>query len=45
MHYAVDVIHEVTDRQATCPADLRANARTALVLNAMIDMFGPAGES
>lgn len=45
MHYAVDVIHEVTDRQATCPAARRANARTALVLNAMIDMFGPVGES
>lgn len=45
MHYAVDVIHEVTDRQATCSEERRANARIALALDAMIDMFGPVEES
>lgn len=44
MHYVVDVIHEVTDLQATCSEARRANARIALTLNAMIDMFGPAEE-
>ena len=42
MHYAVDVIHEVTDMQASCTEELRANARIALTLNAMIDMFTPS---
>lgn len=41
MHYAVDVIHEVVDMQATCLEEHRANARIALTLNAMIDIFGP----
>lgn len=45
MHYVIDVIHEVTDRQATCSEERRANARTALALNAMIDIFGPAEDS
>ena len=45
MHYAVDVIHEVVDMQATCLEDRRANARIALTLNAMIDMFGPMEET
>ncbi len=45
MHYVIDVIHEVTDRQATCSEEHRANARIALALNAMIDMFGPVEES
>lgn len=45
MHYAVDVIHEVKDLQATCSAERRANARIALTLNAMIDMFAPAEET
>lgn len=40
MHYVIDVIHEVTDLQATCSAERRANAKIALTLNAMIDMFG-----
>lgn len=44
MHYVVDVIHEITDLQATCSEVRRANARIALTLNAMIDMFGPAEE-
>lgn len=44
MHYAVDVIHEVTDLQATCSTERRANARIALTLNAMIDMFGREAE-
>lgn len=39
MHYVIDVIHEVTDRQAVCSEERRANARIALTLNAMIDMF------
>ncbi len=45
MHYVIDVIHEVTDRQATCSEERRANARIVLALNAMIDMFGPAEDS
>ena len=45
MHYIIDVIHDVTDRQATCSEERRANARIALTLNAMIDMFGPAEDS
>lgn len=45
MHYVIDVIHEVTDRQATCSEERRANARIALALNAMIDMFGSAEDS
>lgn len=45
LHYAVDVIHEVTDMQATCSEERRANARIALTINAMIDMFGPAEET
>lgn len=44
MHCLVDVIHEVVDRQTTCAEDHRANARIALALNAMIDMFGPRDE-
>lgn len=45
MHYVIDVIHEVTDWQATYLEERRANARIALALNAMIDMFGPVKES
>lgn len=45
MHYVIDVIHEVTDRQSTCSEDRRANARIALALNAMIDMFDPTKET
>ena len=45
MHYAIDVIHEVKDMQATCSEERRANARIALTLNAMIDMFGPVEEA
>lgn len=45
MHYAVDVIHEVVDMQSTCSEERRANARIALTLNAMIDMFGFAEET
>lgn len=45
LHYAVDVIHEVTDLQATCSEEHRANARIALALNAMIDLFGPKDEA
>lgn len=45
MHYAVDVIHEITDMQATCPAERRANAKIALTLNAMIDLFGHENET
>ena len=45
MHYAVDVIHEVVDMQASCSEERRANARIALTLNAMIDMFGPTEET
>lgn len=45
MHYAVDVFHEIADMQATCQNELRANAKIALTLNAMIDMFsGPLQE-
>ena len=40
MHYAVDVIHEVVDMQATCSEERRANARIAFTLNALIDIFG-----
>lgn len=45
MHYAVDVFHEVADMQATCPEERRANARVALTLDAMIDMFAPPEET
>ena len=45
MHYAVDVIHEVVDMQATCSEERRANARIAITLNAMIDIFGPTEET
>lgn len=45
MHYAVDVIHEVVDMQATCSEERRANARIAFALNAMIDIFGSAEET
>ena len=45
MHYVIDVIHEVTDRQATCSEERCANAKIALALNAIIDMFGPAEDS
>ena len=45
MHYVIDVIHEVTDQQATCSEERRANARIAFALDAMIDMFGPPEES
>ena len=45
MHYAVDVIHEVVDMQSTCSEERCANARIALTLNAMIDMFDPAEET
>lgn len=39
MHCAVDVFHEIADMQATCQKELRANARIALALNALIDIF------
>lgn len=42
MHFAVDVFHQVADMQTSCPMQHRANARTAFVLNAMIDMFDPS---
>lgn len=45
LHYAVDVIHEVTDLQATCSEEHRANAMIALALNAIIDLFGPKDEA
>lgn len=45
MHYFVDVIHEVKDLQTTCSVERRANARIALALNLMIDLFGPAEEA
>lgn len=44
MHYAVDVIHEITDLQARCSEERRANARIALALNAIIDVFGYSEE-
>lgn len=44
IHYAVDVIHEVVDMQSTCSEERCANARIALTLNVMIDMFGPVEE-
>lgn len=40
MHYAVDVFHEIADRQSRGLEERQANARLALTLNAMIDMFG-----
>lgn len=45
MHYAVDVIHEVVDMQATCSKERRANAKIAFTLNAMIDILGSAEET
>jgi hypothetical protein len=39
LHYAVDVIHEIKDRQAWCEDVKKANARIAFTLNAMIDFF------
>lgn len=45
MHYAVDVIHEVVDMQATCSEERRANAGIAFALNAMIDIFGSVEET
>lgn len=40
LHYAVDVLHEIADMQATCSMERRANAQIALTLDAMIDSFG-----
>lgn len=45
LHYAVDVIHEVEDKQTNSPDRWRINAEIAASLNVMIDLFTPINGS
>ena len=39
LHYFVDVLHEIADMQTYCSEEKRANAKVAIMLSAMIDLF------